>query len=410
MQPLPWKSYDCTSINCAKVRLTDGDKRAYGNDDSVYITAETKAVTGVNQNAKLGIAKVTGTYTGVQNVDIDVYKAAANPLADDTAIFAVYNDKQYVIAAVVIGEDANNTDSYAYALEDAKNEYKSGDDYYWDFTAVVDGEIKTLTVKGAYGDLLDTQKTIEDSIGVNKGSMLKLTYDKDGYVIGAVLMADREEKVYGNTEAFDVNARDIDPKLDKIYNVQIERDNEGNGAKLRVTGRTLYLGGRDDYGLTLVTGAPVVVVQEEAYTKANGERGTKFTFTEYATVAQALNALADSENFEGWVSAVLNDKGTAEYVVINSADAIGIKTDDQNNKNPAGYSATVAVATRTVTLKYPAAGPMDWDKAKTAVYNALYEAGYEVVTFDLTNGVAPWALPATRAAGRPDRTPRCGRR
>lgn len=27
---------------------------------------------------------------------------------------------------------------------------------------------------------------------------------------------------------------------------------------------------------------------------------------------------------------------------------------------------------------------MDWDKAKTAVYNALYEAGYEVVTFELT--------------------------
>ena len=374
-----------TSINCAKVRLTDGDKRAYGNDDSVYITAETKAVTGVEGNPDLGIAKVTGTYTGIQNVDIDVYAAHKNPLYDNTAIFAVYNDKQYVIAAVVIGEDANNTDSYAYALEDAKNEYKSGDDYYWDFTAVVDGEIKTLTVKGAYGDLLATQKTIEDSIGVDKGSMLKLTYDKDGYVIDAVLMDDDEDKVYGNTEAFDEDdARDIDPKLDKIYNVEIDRNEEGEGAKLRVTGRTLYLGGMDDYGLTLVTGAPIVVVQEEVYTKANGEEGTKFTFTEYATVAQALNALADSEDFEGWVSAVLNDKGTAEYVVINSADAIGIKTDDQNNKNPAGYSATVAVATRTVTLKYPAAGPMDWDKAKTAVYNALYEAGYEVVTFNLT--------------------------
>ena len=45
------------------------------------------------------------------------------------------------------------------------------------------------------------------------------------------------------------------------------------------------------------------------------------------TVYYALSALNDSDKFEGWVSAVLNGKGTAEYVVINSADAIGVTTE-----------------------------------------------------------------------------------
>ena len=47
------------------------------------------------------------------------------------------------------------------------------------------------------------------------------------------------------------------------------------------------------------------------------------------------------------------------------------------------------MATRTVTLTYPNSetGSADfWDKAKTAVYNALWESGYEVVSFDLTGG------------------------
>ena len=40
------------------------------------------------------------------------------------AIFAVYDDDRYIIGAVVVGEDENNTKNYAYALKSAQNEYK----------------------------------------------------------------------------------------------------------------------------------------------------------------------------------------------------------------------------------------------------------------------------------------------
>ena len=349
------------AINSAKVRLTDSanDKiKAYGNDDSIYITVETgKVWAGSNYDkSDIAITKVTGTYTGVQNIDLKIYEDLANDdiyndetynlLNKDfevapktnkvsgidknevgTGVFALYNSKGYVIAAIVVGEDNTSSDNYAYALKAAQNEYKSGDYYYWDFIAVVNGKVETLTVKSEYDKAFTkngTANIISENIGADKGSMFKLTYDKDGYVIGAKLMDDDQPKVYGNTEAFGTNPatqdtpRDIDPDKDKIYNVDVTKD-----AKLRVTGRTLYLGGLDDYGLTLATGAPVIVAQDEVYT--DGDKN--FTYAEYTTFAQALSALNDSDKFEGWVSAVLNGKGTAEYVVINSADAIGVTTE-----------------------------------------------------------------------------------
>ena len=54
-------------------------------------------------------------------------------------MFALYNSKGYVIAAIVVGEDNTSSDNYAYALKAAQNEYKSGNYYYWDFIAVVNG-------------------------------------------------------------------------------------------------------------------------------------------------------------------------------------------------------------------------------------------------------------------------------
>ena len=349
------------AINSAKVRLTDSADnkiKAYGNDDSIYITVETgKVWAGSNYDKKdIAITKVTGTYTGVQNIDLKIYEDLAdNDIYNDetynllnkdfevapktnkvsgidknevgTGVFALYNSKGYVIAAIVVGEDNTSSDNYAYALKAAQNEYKSGNYYYWDFIAVVNGKVETLTVKSEYDKAFTkngTANIISENIGADKGSMFKLTYDKDGYVIGAKLMSDDQDKVYGNTEAFGTNPatqdtpRDIDPDKDKIYNVDVTKD-----AKLRVTGRTLYLGGLDDYGLTLATGAPVIVAQDEVYT--DGDKN--FTYAEYTTFAQALSALNDSDKFEGWVSAVLNGKGTAEYVVINSADAIGVTTE-----------------------------------------------------------------------------------
>ncbi|EGJ46028.1 hypothetical protein HMPREF0866_02182 [Ruminococcaceae bacterium D16] len=334
-----WASQAATSsdtkINSANVRVIDNSKVAYGNDDSVYITVDTGAV---DLNTAMGITKVTGTYTGVQNVDLKVFKADDNALTNDPAIMAVYDEDLYIIGAIVVGEDANATDNYAYVLEGAENEYvDSNDNYYWDFTAVVDGEIKTLTVKTKYQSVISA---IQAQCGADKNGLMKLTYDVDGYVIAASVMNDGNatDKVYGASDWGTV----IDAGNETLYSL---RWNSGYKANFTVAGRTLY-GATSDVGLTLETGAPVIVVQEEV----SNTGITRLTYTAYTTISQALDSLNDKTAFEGWVSAVLNDKGTAEYIVINSADAIGFDSDDGSTPNNGKVTGVSIADTGVVTL------------------------------------------------------------
>ena len=333
---------DRNVINSASVRLNgdvgenrlgsggvdDNRDRAYGNDDSVYILVGTSG----NDYAHSIIDDVNAVYTGVQNVDIEIAADTAdNPVGE--SVFAVYDEDLYVIGAVVIGEDVNNTQNYAYGIDnEAMNEYVESDDdyYYWDFEAVVDGHVETLTVKDAYGDVIDR---IQDYVKIGEGAMLELTYDADGYVVDALVCVDTvsdsedetADNVYSNGEN---EVRDINSgsNTDNVYVVDVVDE------ELFTTGRTLFLGDADDYGVTIASGAPVIVIQREG---ENGDYVT--TVEEYSSISSALNAMADSDyngasddirEFRGQIGAVLNDNGTAEYLVFNSDAIVGVELDD----------------------------------------------------------------------------------
>ena len=367
---------DKLKINPASVRLINNANqlatRAYGNDNSVYVTVEAKAdvVDGVTINNVLhndAITKVTASYTGVQDIDLIVNKDAIGEITDK--VFAIYDRENYIIAAVVIGEDNSKTDSYAYALKAAKNEYVDADDYYyWDFEAVVDGEIKTLTVKSKYDTLRDK---IADQCAAGKNGLFQLTYDKDGYVTGAVLMSDGNAKVYGNTNY----SKDIDPDNQKVYAVEYRA---GGLADFVVTGKTLY-GHATDAGLTLAKDAPVIVAQPKQKVNASGQEigSASFVYESYNNLETALKALAgEGENFKGWVCAVLDKKGTAQYIVLNDTAAVTYTVDD----------GTTPVAPTKVT-----AVSATYDKANTKLTVTLTGAAAAdkntVVLSQLVNGV-----------------------
>ena len=414
------KQFDCGSfafmfadnkdqkINVNNVRIVDGSKRAYGNDDSVFITVETDEVTSSEGITKpLGITKVTGTYTGVQNVDIKVFNTTDNKLSADNmlpdsyktedketqeekytkqpGVFALYDSDKYIIAAVIIGEDNNTTDSYAYAIKSAQNEYKdSNDNYYWDFEAVVDGKITTLTVKEKGTTVL--RDTIANAVGEKKlgaYSMFKLTYDKDGYVVGAEQIKKigdgaGDQKLYDGVDFG--KSTIVDGDKFKVYDVY-----HTNAAKLYAVGRTLYVNNKAaDVGLTIAKDAPVVVI--ENYT-------TGLKIEEYDTIKQALDALDDSTRFNGHIAAALNTNGTAKYLVLKSTANVEVDVDDGSSKTN-GFSAKVDVAARTVTITLPKDTAFDvkddglfdlnaddQKAAKTVIYYALDALGYEVQAY-----------------------------
>ena len=350
---------EVTKINPASVRL-DREVGAgygtvsYGNDDSVYITVDTGAVSD-NQSGsanQFAITKVNGTYTGVQSVDLALKKDTDNGLSniDNTskntnnspAIFAVYDEDRYIIGAVVVGEDATSTKDYAYALKSAQNEYVDADgNYYWDFEAVVDGEIKTLTVKEKGTRVL--RDRISNWIGLSTDSMLQVTYDKDGYVIDVKQCVDNvtnaatqtDSKVYSNTEFVGKTSRDDY----KVYDVALDG---GADEYLTAVGKTLYVEGyvSNDIGLTIAEGAPVVLVQQDT--------AGRWVINEYTTIKQALDALEDANTgvngvqFKGHVAAVLNSNTTAQYLVIKSETLVPVEDDDHST--PTGNLSKVDIA------------------------------------------------------------------
>ena len=311
------------SINCESARVAEGSKYAWGNDDSVYITVKTDDVDtddcGTPYKVEVGISKVDAVYTGVQDVALVLDKDS--PFERNNAkdvIYALYDtDDKYIDAAIVLGEsNDDNSKAYAYALKGAKSESFKDGNYYWEFDAAVGGKVETLTVKTKYTDVIDTiQKAIVDedktaTYGI-KG-LLKLTYDKDGYVTKAGVVDNTASDIYGSS---DFNAsKDINPDIFKAYEVKHNQPKD-----LVCTGRTLYTDVKNDVGLTLASGAPVVVVQIVEDEDGDLDRSIE----EYSTIAAALNALKnEGKGFQGTIAADLNDKGTAEWIVISSSNVV----------------------------------------------------------------------------------------
>ena len=151
---MTWTKYPTTpdvSIRTDNLSLvdTEGNKtRVYGEDETVFLTVDLDVVDTTN-GVKKAITDVTGVYTGVQNVDIDINVEDSEAIGQ-RQVFTVYDSDYYVIGAVVIGEARGATANYAYIISGAKSEEKKDDTYYWEFDAVLAGEKQTLTAKSKY--------------------------------------------------------------------------------------------------------------------------------------------------------------------------------------------------------------------------------------------------------------------
>ena len=328
-------------ISVKNVRLvcsvTGCGNKAWGNDDSVYMTVEAKANA---TDTGAAITKVKGVYTGVQNVSLKVDTTDVGAL--DESVFAVADNDGYIIAAVVRGTEGSASNTYAYAVKGAQNEYVLGDDdyYYWDFKAVHEGEYKTMTVKTEYKNVISAIQGVVGKDALGEPALLKLTLDNDGYITDVEILEDADEGVYGKTDL--ENEEDIDPKDYDVYMV------EATKAKLKAIGRTLYSNADGDVGLTLVSGAPVIVLQEDA----DGD----YSVEEYTSIAQALDAVENSDSYTGVIAAALNDKGTAEFIVLSSADKLS-PTGKDDDKNKSGLTLdSMSYASGEFTVNFTTKG------------------------------------------------------
>ena len=395
--------------------------RAYGEDDSVFITVdvdEVSAKLGTGLDATKAITDVNGVYTGVQDVDIVTETsdrvvgkyypnntdqgstvAAAATKANDAwhstndknghfvevpdktdysyvgeNAYAVFDKDHFIIGAIILGEAEGNNATKAYILDPVKYERYENGTYYWQFEAVINGEIVTQEAESKYSSTIDTMRN-------NQFEIVELRYNAAGDVVTDVKAIARtdtgvdaahsgKDKIYGypfneiltynavsnpaghkvndNESIYDVvlTGDSANATVDFTYVTRPRvSDNAEHGpdtdqfnttamGTLRLQGRTLYvLDGQHDYGIDFVRDAKAVVRQREGYIDNTGKAVSDWKTRAYGSVQEAIDSLGDADKttgekeFKGIITAVLNSNGVAEWVVFYSDTVAETKSD-----------------------------------------------------------------------------------
>ena len=362
----------------ANLAGVDTATRVYGEDNSVFITVDTDVV-DTTGSRKLAITDVTGVYTGVQNVGLEI-DVNAFAYGVEGHVYTVYDKNNYIIGAVALADATGSTANYAYILSGAKSEELKDGTYYWEFEAVVKGEIKTLTAKSKYKSVINELST---------GSVQELRFDADGYVVKVV----DADPYYNYTYATAQNKDGKDITDFNVYFVESKEyvnDSTLNSAKkdmvLSLKGGTLYVTpDQKDLGLAIAKDAKAVVVQDE-----NGKKAVK---TAFDSVSAAISYLADPKpsssdlEFNGQIIAVLNSNGTAAWVVFNSSTEL--TTGSNKPTNPNYKTDAEFISLDGTTLTYYLEDPKAADLTKTDledIYAMLTAAGYTKISYNANDG------------------------
>jgi len=426
--------------------LNSTGARAYGNDDSVYITVETDNVDTWN-TVPGSISGVTGVYTGVQNVEIelDISDIQADRPIDEAYIYAVYDSDNYIVGAVTVGEGKGNNATIAYITDGVKSERREGDTYYWEFEAIIGGEVKTLTAKSKFDAIFtdvikkeanDSHEDIVKGVSIAADTqnwnqydgIVELRFDADDYVVsakpvlekdiysyygyksGATVVKGDQSETDSATGAWRTNSDHLDLKDAKAYRINGINANmvsAGNTAwkdtstgkyhhydsapnELTLVGRTLYVtSDKTDEGLALASDAKSVVIQRE-----NGKWKTR----EFSSVRAGLSQIVDHDystpglQYTGEVVAVMNN-GVASWVVFTSYENLvsgGNWTPTYGLTNVLFNSLTTAAGTPpTTTVNYTLVGT---NTGRNYTVNLLtwneYTGNWDVYTSWTVTGVA----------------------
>ncbi|MCF2665346.1 hypothetical protein JQM66_12435, partial [Oscillibacter valericigenes] len=306
---------DNSVIDKAHVAIKDTTPQTaewrYANDGTKFITVKTSDLTHGNAHSAtantgcLGvIGKVVSFAEGVKNVNINVFDTTdvqkdlkfidknGNAVAPhgttntvSSGIYALYNAKtNYIIAAVVVGEDAGAASSIAYLYGEPENEKFSDGKYYWDMKAVIGGKATPVTFK--------SELPYDDAFTAGLYQLFKDAADE--YIIDA-------DPWNGDTFA----QYNTNPTTTKAIEATY-----ANAVDLSATKNTLWITSKTaKQGVALDNDCPAVVIENKA---------GKLKTVEYATVEKAIKNLSrydETNNFKGTIY-VFTEGGVATSVIL----------------------------------------------------------------------------------------------
>ena len=303
--------------------------KVYGNADSIYLTASLKKVTKVANANYVVIAGVDNVTTGVKNASIKTWDAAQakkdvdskNATATDfwatdgvsNGVYTLFKDNGYVIAAVVVGDDAASTKNLVFShKKDVELESYDKTEDEWTWTR------KVVNAKGEEIVLTEKSDSLSELNKMVKGLWYQVKYDAKGNVISVdtasnALSAVKKEYI---TSFGDIETAVNDNDTVLLEMVETKTVHNALDKKLTLKGSTLYDATSAKLGVAVDDDTNIVFIQKNDNKETTSfETGVKAL----ETALKNLNEVSkDTYSYE--FSAYIED-GIATTVVIRDLTA-----------------------------------------------------------------------------------------
>lgn len=365
---------DGTKYSFAETAEFDAETlAAYGNASSIYLTASLKKVV-TNDGAHAVIAGVDNVTTGVKNASIETWSETeaqnevdkkVNTWTDTSyGVYTLFKDNGYVIAAVVVGEDAASTKNLVYAHTknvELESYDKTEDEWTWTRKVIFEGEEITLTEKS---------DALSELNKMSKGNWYQVKYNAEGNVISVELAS---SALANDQYKYITYFSQIEDAVEEEDTVLLDKHNITN--ELTLKGSTLYDNTDGIRGLAIDDDTKIVLIQ------TNNNKET----TTFETGVKALEDALDDLNVDSTtkkvnfdIGAIIED-GMATVVVLYDRVVDGYTENDK----PGNTDLKVTVANGVITVKGPAA---DVDDVAGAIVDALTAAGYKDIKVPVKSG------------------------
>ena len=301
--------------------------KVYGNADSIYLTASLKKVTKSGNNNYAVISGVDNVTTGIKNASIKTWddtqaKKDVDSKWNETGknwpgvsygVYTLFKDNGYVIAAVVVGDDAASTKNLVFShKKDVELESYDKTEDEWTWTR------KVVNAKGEEIVLTEKSDSLSELNKMVKGMWYQVKYDAKGNVISvepASTALDATKKEY-ITSFGDIETAVNDNDTVLLEMVETKTVHNALDKKLTLKGSTLYDATSAKLGVAVDDDTNIVFIQKNDNKETTSfETGVKAL----ETALKNLNEVSkDTYSYE--FSAYIED-GIATTVAIRDLTA-----------------------------------------------------------------------------------------
>ena len=312
-------------------RIGSAYAKVYGNDDSIYLTAELKKITAASGHTSAIISGVDNVTVGVKNANLTTWSQEKVNSEKSTefgacGVYTLYKDNGYVIAAVVVGEDDAASKNLVYTHKSSvelESYDKAADEWTWTRKVISNGEeIEIKEVSDSLSYLNNMAQYTWYQVKYNAaGEVIGVT---DADAVGAGIDADTD--IYAlwdlkpNEYVTDINKVEtaINAEDTVLYTQAFSNDVPS------LKGSTLFVSTKSTQGFFVAEDAKVVLIQ------TNDRKQTTTYEVGVAALEDMiddLNAVKDSNPavYKYTVSAILEDGAATSVIIYDEIDATGNK-------------------------------------------------------------------------------------